>query len=364
VCALAVALSACASGPGKPKPAELGPDPRLLGVKVAWTAPIGTVGFPLQVKAVGDELAFANSDGKVMALSAQTGAVAWQVAVGVEISAGVGFDGRFAAVATRQNDLVVVSAGQVQWQQRLPAQVLTAPLVAGERVFVLAGDRSVHAFDLASGRKLWQIQRPGEALSLSQAGLITAVGNTLVVGLSGHLVGVNPLNGQVVWDVAIANPRGTNDVERLVDLVAGAARQGSVVCVRAFQSAVGCVDAQKGVLSWRQSANGFTGVASDAQQVYAVEADGRIKTLQLSTGAPGWTSEALRYRKLTSPLVLGRSLVVGDESGNVFWLARADAQLLKRVSGDGSAIGATPVLAQDRLVTVSAKGTVVAYAPE
>jgi outer membrane protein assembly factor BamB len=124
------------------------------------------------------------------------------------------------------------------------------------------------------------------------------------------------------------------------------------------------VDAQKGVLNWRQSANGYIGLAADTQQVYSVEADGRIHALQLSTGAAGWLTEALRYRKLSAPLVLGRSLVVGDEVGNLFWLARADAQVLKRVSGDGSALAATPVQAQGRLLTVSAKGAVMAYAPE
>jgi outer membrane protein assembly factor BamB len=43
--------------------------------------------------------------------------------------------------------------------------VVTAPLVAGERVFVVGVDRSVQAFDAATGRLLWVMRRPGDALT-------------------------------------------------------------------------------------------------------------------------------------------------------------------------------------------------------
>jgi hypothetical protein len=133
----------------------------------------------------------------------------------------VGSDGKLAAVVTTANDVVALADGKVLWRQKLPAQVYAAPLVAGARVFVLAADRSVTAFDGQTGRRLWTQQRPGEALVLRQAGVILAVGDTLVVGQAGRLVGMNPINGSARWDAPIATPRGTNDIERLVDLVAG-----------------------------------------------------------------------------------------------------------------------------------------------
>jgi outer membrane protein assembly factor BamB len=93
-------------------------------------------------------------------------------------------------------------------------------------VFRAGADRSVTAFDGQTGRRLWSQQRPGEPLVLRQAGVLLAVGDTLVAGLAGRLVGMNPVNGSVRWDAPIATPRGTNDVERLVDLVGGVSRDG------------------------------------------------------------------------------------------------------------------------------------------
>jgi outer membrane assembly lipoprotein YfgL len=364
VLALVGALTACASGSDALKPADLGANPALLGVRTAWTSKIAPVNFPLQVKVTGQTVALAGNDGAVLSLDARSGAVLWRAEVGGPIAAGVGSDGRFSAVVTRANELVVLEAGQVLWRAALTAQVFTAPLVAGERVFVLGADRSVAAFDARSGRKLWQQQRPGEALVLRQAGVLTAVGNTLVAGLSGHLVGMNPANGNTVWDATLAAPRGTNDIERLVDLVGGFSRQGNELCVRAFQSAVGCVDALRGSVTWKRAAAGAVGVQGDEAQVYGVESDSRVLAWQRANGQPVWTSDRLLYRKLSAPLVLGRSVVVGDATGLVHLLSRADGTPLTRLSTDGSAIEVTPVAAAGTLVVVTRNGGVYGFQPE
>lgn len=361
---LVAALSACASGSDQLKPAELGANPALLGVRTAWTSKIAPVDFPLQAKVIGQTVALAGADGAVLSLDARNGAVLWRTQVGAPIAAGVGSDGRFSAVVTRANELVVLEADQVLWRAGLTAQVFTAPLVAGERVFVLGADRSVAAFDARSGRKLWQQQRPGEALVLRQAGVLTAVGNTLVVGLSGHLLGMNPLNGNTVWDATLAAPRGTNDIERLVDLVGGFSRQGNELCARAFQTAVGCVDALRGTVTWKRPAAGAVGLQGDDLLIYGVESDSRVLAWQRATGEPVWTSDRLRYRNLSAPLVLGRSVVIGDATGLVHFLSRADGTPLTRLSTDGSAIEVTPVVAAGTLVVVTRHGGVYGFQPE
>ncbi len=361
---LVAALSACASGPDQPKPAELAADPALLGVRTVWNIRTAPVDFPLQVKVDGAAVTLAGADGVVQSLDAGSGKMLWSVQVGQPISAGVGSDGRFAAVVTRNNELVTLEAGQVLWRARLAAQVFTSPLVAGERVFVLAADRSVAAFDARTGRKLWQQQRPGEALVLRQAGILMPIGNTLVAGQAGHLVGMNPLNGNVVWDVALASPRGTNDIERLVDLVGGVSRQGHEVCARAFQTAVGCIDTLRGSVIWKRPAAGAVGLHGDASQVYGVEGDGVVLAWRRSDGEPVWTSERLRFRNLSAPLALGRSVVVGDATGLVHFLSRDDGSPLARLATDGSAIAVTPVVAGNTLVVVTSHGGVYGVQPQ
>lgn len=357
-------LTACASGSGQPKPLDLGPNPGLVGVRQIWSIQLGAVEFPLQAKVFGNTVALASSVGKVMALDARSGTQAWSIDLGTGISAGVGFDGKFAAVVTSANELVVIEDAKLIWRARLTSQVLTAPLVAGERVFVLGADRSLAAFDAKSGRRLWLTQRPGDPLVLRQSGVLAAVGNTLIAGSSGHLLGLDPQNGNVFWDAALATPRGTNDIERLVDLVSGFARSGDVLCVRSFQSTVSCVDSKRGAVLWKKPAAGSVGLAGDGDSVFGVEEDGRLIAWRRADGEQRWLVDRLRYRQLSAPLTLGRSVVVGDESGMVHFLARADGSSLTRLTTDGSAISVTPVEAGGTLVVITRKGGVFGFQPE
>ena len=361
---LALVLLACCGTAPRFKPAELAPDPKLVGVRLAWTAQVGAIEFPMYARANGSLLTVASSDGQVVTIDAAAGKELWRAKVSGPLGAGVGSDGRLVALLTRGNELLALQDGREIWREKLNAQGFTAPLVAGGRVFLLTADRGVAAFDGGSGRKLWSQQRPGEALVLRQAGVLLAVGDTLVAGLGGRLVGMNPGNGSTRWDVAIASPRGTNDVERLVDLVAGVSRVGDVVCARAFQAAVGCADAAKGALLWSKAANGSVGLHGDERSVFGVESDGRVQAWRRADGQAAWVAEHLRYRALSAPLAVGRSVVVGDESGLLHWLSREDGTPLTRMPTDGSEIVGGPVLAGGTLVVVTRKGGVFGFKPD
>ena len=366
-CVLAVSacvLAACTGGGAKPKPVELSPNAALIGVRQAWSLKIGAVNFPLDVKVNGERITLASSDGTLVGLESTGGREIWRAKVSEPLAAGVGSDGKTAAVVTRSNMLIALRDGKELWRQRIPAQVYTAPLVAGERVFVLAADRSFSAFDGVTGRKLWTQQRPGDALVLREAGVIRAVGDTLIVGLSGRMVGLNPLSGSVRWEVPIATARGANDVERLIDLVGSVSREGTVVCARAFQVAVGCVDTAKGTLVWSTPSNGVVGVHGNERSVFGVEADGKILAWSRVNGDRLWVSERLKYRAMTAPLAVGRSVAVGDDIGLIHLLSVEDGSPLNRLTTDGSAIAATPVLAGDTLVAVTRNGGVFGFRPE
>ena len=153
-------------------------------------------------------------------------------------------------------------------------------------------------------------------------------------------------------------------MERLVDLVAQVSRVGDVVCARAYQTAVGCVNAANGNLAWTKPANGFVGVHGDGQNVYGTEADGKVIAWRSASGERAWESERLKYRGLTAPLAVGRSVAVGDGTGLIHLLSREDGASLNRLVTDGSAIVAAPVLAGTTLVVATRNGSVFGFRPE
>jgi outer membrane protein assembly factor BamB len=360
-----VLFVACSSGPAKPQPSPLQPVTALVPARQAWSLNVGALDPIQRVSVVEQQVFVANAAGVVYAIDGQSGQMLWRAELGSRLSSGVGSDGVTAAVVTADNMLVAVRASGEVWRTRLTSRVFTAPLVAGQRVFVLGADRSVSAFDGSNGARLWQqTPRLADALVLQQPGVLAPWGNTLLAGLSGRLTALDPAAGRPVWEAPVATPRGVNEIERLVDLVEPLARRGNVVCARAFQSSVACVDATQGAVRWSQSSDGFSGLSMDADQVYGSARNGRVVAWQVSDGQQRWAVDHLLHRGVSAPLAAGRSIIVGDSQGYVHLLSRDDGRLLNRLMTDGSAIVGGPVLAGNTLVAVTRNGGVFGWRPE
>lgn len=362
--ALAALLALSACGSDKPKPTPLESLTAKIAGRQVWQARLDGVQFPLGVAARNGRFHVAGSDGTVLALEVESGREVWRAQAGARLSAGVGSDGRFAAVVTAANEIVVFDEGKPAWRARVPARTVTPPLVAGERVFVMTVDRVVYAFDALDGRKIWVQQRPGDALTLGQAGVLAAFKDTLLVGQGPRLTGLDPLRGTVRWEAAIAQPRGTNEVERLADLVGPALRLGNQVCARAFQAAVGCVDAERGTLQWSRNVGGFQAIGGDESVVVGADASDRITAWRRSSGEMLWTSERFLHRGLSGALGIGRSVVFGDVEGQVHFLDRDSGEPVLRLATDGSAVVGTPILSGSTMLVVTRSGGLFAFRPE
>ena len=361
--ALALVFLAACGSPPRPTPVAIGDFKVQQAMTTAWSFKFSSANQLNQsLLVVNDQVAIAAADGAVAVVNTDSGKLVWKHDIKSKLLSGAGFNGEQLAVVTVSNELVVLSEGKVLWRKRLKAQSYTNPLVAGGRVFVLLADRSVAAFDALNGQFLWTQQRPGEPLVLKQNGVLLPYQNALIAGLGGRLVALNPDNGQIIWDVAMANPRGVNDLERLVDLVATASRVNDSVCVRAFQSQVGCVNVTRGALLWNRASVGVQGVDGDAKLLVGAESNGVVRAWTRAGGERAWDTDRLKYRELTSPLVTPKGVVLGDEGGWLYLLSATDGALLNRVQTASAGFASAPTpLANGGFVILTRNGQLLAY---
>lgn len=354
----------------KSKPNELAVNVPKLAVRLAWSSSIGAINYPLNVDVAGVNAAkdaiisVASSNGLVASFDAKSGRELWRTQAGKTLAAGVGFDAGFAAVVTTSNELIVFNNGLEAWRQKLGNSSYTAPLVAGGKVFVLGVDRAISAFELADGKKLWSQKKSAEALTLRQSGVLLMVSDTLVSSSSGRLLGINPLDGNMRWSTPIAIARGTNDIERLVDLVGRVSTDSDVVCARAYRVSVGCVSTFRGNLVWTKPAVGLEGVQGDARTLFGAESDGKVIAWNRANGERLWQAEQLLARNLSAPAVLEKAIAVGDSTGLVHFLSKTDGSPLNRLTTDGSALAAAPVVVGNTLVVVTRNGGVFGFIAE
>ena len=281
-------------------------------------------------------MALTSDDGKIAVVNTRNGQLVWRHELKTALNTGAGFDGERVAVVTLNNELVMLQNGKVMWRNRLTSQSYTPPLVAGERVFMMMAYRSILAFDLTSGQRLWMQQRPGEPLVLKQNGVLFPFQNTLLVGLGGRLTAINPDNGQLKWDVPVANPRGINDLERLVDL--------------------------RGSILWTRASVGSQGVDGDAKTLIGTESNGMVQAWNRATGDRLWDSDRLKYRELTGPLFTSKGVVIGDSGGWLYLLSSADGSLINRVQTSSDGFASTPsALADGGFVVLTRDGLLQAY---
>lgn len=361
---VALVLGACSSTAEKPAPTALTEFTPKLTVSKVWSVQLSPISAPLTSQIIGSQMALVTSDGSISVIDTLKGTESWRLALNTKIAAGIGSDGERFAVISHANELITVVQGKEIWRTKLPALSFTAPLVAGGRVFVLTADRTVIAFDGASGQKLWSQQRSGDPLVLKQAGILTSFQDNLLVGLSGRLVAMNPNNGVSKWEVTMGSSRGTNEVERLVDLVAGVSRVNQVVCARSFQTAVTCVDVVKGSSIWTRATQGHSGVTGNENLVFGSDADGKLLAWQRQSGQVAWQSDAYRFRGLTAPAFAAGQLLVGDEQGWMHWLDTANGQALGRLQLDASGFAMPPVRVGNTWVAVAKTGLIQAVRAE
>ncbi len=354
---VAAVLSLGGCGSSKPQPAPLERFQPVARLTAVWTQRVAQASSPVSLSVAGNTVTVSGTGGEVAQFALDGGKVLWRGDLRETLSAGVGSDGRFAAVVTAQNELVVLDRGAPVWRERQPGRVITAPLVAGERVFVQGVDRAVRAYDVRDGRWLWQYQRPGgEALALSSQSVLMPFRDTLLVGQGARLVGLDPLRGTVRFDASAGTPRGTNEVERLADLIGPAARADDEVCVRAFQFAVACFELNRGSLRWSRPHSGTQAVAASDAMVVGADGTDRLTAWKAENGDLLWRVDRFTHRGLSAPAIWGDKLAVVDAEGYLHLLALADGRNLARFELDGP-LAAAPVVVDQHLLVLTRKGT-------
>lgn len=352
------ALGGCGSfafwRPALPElPALAGP----AAARVAWSVPLPGAGVGFQPVFAADSVWAAARDGTVVRVDPSSGRELWRSNAGQPLQAGVGTDGEIVVVAGRDGSLVALDRdGRPKWAVQTGAEVVTVPSVALGLVLVRTSDNRVAAFESDTGRRRWTFQRQNPPLVLRQTSLVAMDAGSAFVGLpGGRLVALSLETGALRWEAAVAIPRGSNEIERIADVVGSPLLSGREICAATFQGRVGCFEAASGRALWARDLSSAVGLDLDGRLVVVPDDRGDVHAFSRS-GASVWRQDRLRDRTLSAPLLMPGMALVGDRAGLVHGLARDDGALAARVATDGTAIVAAPVAAAGVAVVQTTAG--------
>ena len=364
-CALAsgaLLLAACGSTPNPP--AELTPVKASLGIRQAWSVDVGKAGDAnLQPVLVGAAV-FAAGSGTVYRLDAESGKRVWAADVGKTLSAGVGADAQVVAVATRQGEVIALDSqtGKQLWRAQTSSEIVQSPAVAQGLVVVRSQDNRINAYEAMTGKRRWSYQKQIPSLTLRTASGILVTESAVFAGLpGGRLVALTLNNGSPRWEVAVAFPKGTTELERVADVVGFPVLQGRSICAVAYQGRLSCFDSNTGQQDWTRDISSATGLSVDPRYVFVSDEKSVVHAFARAGGSSLWRNDKLLNRNLSAPLSLGRAIVVGDSEGYVHWLGREDGAFLARLRADSSRISAQPIPTELGVIVQTRSGTLVSY---
>jgi outer membrane protein assembly factor BamB len=286
-------------------------------------------------------------DGTVTRLDEKNGNRRWQASLDLRLSGAVGADARTVAVASEEGEIAALDAetGKERWRARVSSEVLAPPAVASGLVLVRTIDSRVFAFGADDGKRRWVYQRAASALVVrAPAGITVASGVAFAGFPGGRLAALALENGALRWEAAVAIPKCTTELERVADVIGDPVVQGREVCAAAYRSRVACYDATNGLQLWGRELAVLSGISMDARYVFVADDRGAVHALDRSYGQSLWKQDKLSYRQLSTPLVNGDAVAVGDFEGYVFFLSRETGAFLARESTSGGAVRATPLL--------------------
>jgi outer membrane protein assembly factor BamB len=301
---------------------------------------------------VGQTVYAANGDGKLIALSAASGRQLWRVDTGKKLSGGVGAGASLVLVGTQKGELLAYdNSGKAAWTAQLGAELLSPAAIEGSTAVVRTGDGRIVAFNVADGQRKWVYNHTNPALALRTHQGATAARGAVFSGYSGGLVVALDLeSGRVGWESVISPPRGATELERIADVSGLPVVDGSQICAVAYQGRAGCLEASTGKQVWARDASSSASVAIDDKNIYVAEEGGSVIALDKRTGSSVWKQDQLANRKLGTPIVRGKAVLVGDGFGYIHALSPETGAFVGRMATDGTALTAPPQAMDDAVL--------------
>jgi len=323
----------------------------------------GVTGAGLVPAVAGGRAFFASIDGDIEAYDSLSGRRLW-AKKSDSFSGGPGASETLTVAGTIDGEVVAFEAetGAEVWRKRVSSEVISAPVLIGDKVIVSANDGRTHALKASNGEQIWAADRGVPLLSL-RGSASPVVTSELVVAANanGTVSAFAMADGRPAWEQRIGVGEGKTDLERMVDVDGRMVLLNGDLFVAGYESGAQALTLDGGRTLWTRDMSSVAGVAAGSDAVFVAASDGAVWALDRRTGGSLWKNEILLYRMISVPVLLGDYVVVGDVEGYLHWLNRSDGAISARTKLGGAGFGDALLVVGEVLYVQNRDGSVGAF---
>ncbi len=335
-------------------------------IPLVWKSSLGDSEVAVFSLAYNDGALYAaDEDGELVSFDSASGEQLWRNNTKQKFSGGVGVGDGMVLVGSFKGEVFAYNeSGHQLWKAQVSSEVLSPPQADSGMVVVRTVDARIFGLDAIDGSRKWVYQGATPSLTVRSAAgaTISQVAGAVFAGFAGgKMAAMSLFNGNVGWEVAVSQPRGVTELERMTDVTSLPVIDDQIVCAVAYQGRVACFEISNGVQLWTRESSSNAGLAMDNDYIYVSEEDGVVAAYDKRSGAGMWKQSRLGSKNLTAPLVSGHYIVVGDDQGFVSLLRNYDGVVLARAATDGSPILTTPQSIPDGFAVQTVKGGIYTF---
>ncbi len=318
----------------------------------------------LQIGYTSNEIVVASRSGELSGFD-NSGQRVWSLNVEDQITGGVSIDAlsQTAIVSTRGGQVLAFDSvtGTKRWQQQLSGSVLTPALISNNRVILSANDGFLHGLSLQDGQSVWQFSTQFPAISVRGSAKPTLLDDrtALFATADGRLHAITTDDGLPQWSRRIGVGTGSSEVERMSDVDGAPIIDNNQLFAISYSGQLLGVDLASRQVIFANELAGLKSVAVNNQQVIATSLEGKVVAYNRRNGETLWESNALSFRRLTNPVMIGNYIAVGDFDGVVHLFDPSTGNIVSRVQTKG-ALSSLQVQGS-RLLTQSSSGQVAIW---
>jgi outer membrane protein assembly factor BamB len=354
-------------------------------IKKLWSVSIGEGEGELGIRqkpAVENDLVFAaDAANTLVAIEKSTGKIKWSVnpdktsksggwkfwqnsSSPFALTGGPSVYSGLVAIGGRNGEVYAFNAldGSMLWKSTVSSSVITAPLVTFDTVVVRVNDGKIIGLDLSTGVKKWQFDRGLPSLNVrGNSAPVLGPGLIFAGYEDGTVIALRQQDGQRVWEQLIAKPDGRTELERMADIDGEMQVGDRELFASSYRKSTMAIGLDNGQPIWAREIGGYAGLALLSDRVVLSDNGGNVWALDRNSGADVWKQGALARRYLTTPVVQGAYIVVGDREGYAHWLDAQTGDIKGRVKASDGIIG-SPVITDDGILLIqSVDGKLSAY---
>lgn len=234
-------------------------------------------------------------------------------------------------------DLVAVNLndGSEIWRKNLEMPVRNAPVISGDKLFVITNNNDLFTFDRETGENLWRHNGVSETTKIYGSSA-PAVKNNIVVAAysSGEIFGINADQGRELWTELLSlSSDKTKASASINDITASPIIVDGIAYVTSHTGNLSAFNISNGFRIWeRPIASGTTPFVSD-RFLFVTGDDGRLFAINRFNGQIKWSKTLPKKERnfYSGPVIAGDKLLIVSSKGKLLQIDPKTGKGIKQI---------------------------------